>query len=143
MDLDPIFLSRLQFAFTIGFHILFPTLTMGLALFLIYLEGQWLRTRDQFFLDSAKFWSRIFALSFGTGVVSGVVLSYEIGLNWGEFSRITGNVLGPVMSYEVLTAFFLEAGFLGIMLFGWNRVGAKLHYLATLLVALEIGRAHV
>jgi cytochrome d ubiquinol oxidase subunit I len=136
MDLDPIFLSRLQFAFTIGFHILFPTLTMGLALFLIYLEGQWLRTRDQFFLDSAKFWSRIFALSFGTGVVSGVVLSYEIGLNWGEFSRITGNVLGPVMSYEVLTAFFLEAGFLGIMLFGWNRVAPKLHYLATLLVAL-------
>jgi cytochrome bd ubiquinol oxidase subunit I len=136
MDLDPIFLSRLQFAFTIGFHILFPTLTMGLALFLIYLEGQWLRTRDQFFLDSAKFWSRIFALTFGTGVVSGVVLSYEIGLNWGEFSRITGNVLGPVMSYEVLTAFFLEAGFLGIMLFGWNRVAPKLHYLATLLVAL-------
>jgi cytochrome d ubiquinol oxidase subunit I len=136
MEFDPTFLSRLQFAFTIGFHILFPTFTMGLALFLIYLEGQWLRTREAFFLDSAKFWSKIFALSFGTGVVSGVVLSYEIGLNWGEFSRITGNVLGPIMSYEVLTAFFLEAGFLGIMLFGWNRVGPKLHFFATVMVGL-------
>jgi cytochrome bd ubiquinol oxidase subunit I len=136
MEFDPVLLSRVQFAFTIGFHILFPTFTMGLALFLIYLEGQWLRTRDAFFLDSAKFWSKIFALTFGTGVVSGVVLSYEIGLNWGEFSRITGNVLGPIMSYEVLTAFFLEAGFLGIMLFGWNRVGPKLHYFATVMVAL-------
>ncbi len=136
MEFDPTFLSRVQFAFTIGFHILFPTFTMGLALFLIYLEGQWLRTREAFFLDSAKFWSKIFALSFGTGVVSGVVLSYEIGLNWGEFSRITGNVLGPIMSYEVLTAFFLEAGFLGIMLFGWNRVNPKLHYFATVMVGL-------
>ncbi|MGH8501426.1 MAG: cytochrome ubiquinol oxidase subunit I [Gammaproteobacteria bacterium] len=136
MDFDPLFLSRLQFAFTIGFHILFPTFTMGLALFLIYVEGQWLRTRDLFFLDSAKFWSKLFALSFGTGVVSGVVLSYEIGTNFGEFSRITGNVLGPIMSYEVLTAFFLEAGFLGIMLFGWNRVGPRLHYFATVMVGL-------
>jgi len=136
MDFDPLLLSRIQFAFTIAFHILFPTFTMGLGLFLIYLEGQWLRTHDAFFLDSAKFWSKIFALSFGTGVVSGVVLSYEIGLNWGEFSRITGNVLGPIMSYEVLTAFFLEAGFLGIMLFGWNRVGPKLHYFATVMVGL-------
>jgi cytochrome d ubiquinol oxidase subunit I len=136
MDFDPVFLSRAQFAFTIGFHILFPTLTMGLALFLIYLEGQWLRTRDGFFKDSARFWSNIFALSFGTGVVSGVVLSYEIGTNFGQFSRITGNVLGPIMSYEVLTAFFLEAGFLGIMLFGWNRVGPRLHYLSTMMVAL-------
>lgn len=136
MDFDPLFLSRLQFAFTIGFHILFPTLTMGLGLFLIYLEGQWLRTRDPFFVDNAKFWSKIFALSFGTGVVSGVVLSYEIGTNFGEFSRITGNVLGPIMSYEVLTAFFLEAGFLGIMVFGWNRVSPKLHYFATVMVGL-------
>lgn len=136
IDFDPLFLSRLQFAFTIGFHILFPTLTMGLGLFLIYLEGQWLRTHDPFFIDSAKFWSKIFALSFGTGVVSGVVLSYEIGTNFGEFSRITGNILGPIMSYEVLTAFFLETGFLGIMVFGWNRVGPKLHYFATVMVGL-------
>jgi len=136
MEFDPLLLSRVQFAFTIAFHIMFPTFTMGLGLFLIYLEGQWLRTRDSYFLDSAKFWSKIFALSFGTGVVSGVVLSYEIGLNWGEFSRITGNVLGPIMSYEVLTAFFLEAGFLGIMLFAWNRVGPKLHYFATVMVGL-------
>lgn len=136
MEFDPIILSRLQFAFTIGFHILFPTLTMGLALFLIWLEGQWLRTKAAFFKDSAMFWSKIFALSFGTGVVSGVVLSYEVGTNFGEFSRITGNVLGPIMSYEVLTAFFLEAGFLGIMLFGWNRVGPKLHFLSTVMVAL-------
>ncbi len=110
INFDPLFLSRLQFAFTIGFHILFPTLTMGLGLFLIYLEGQWLRTRDPFFVDSAKFWSKIFALSFGTGVVSGVVLSYEIGTNFGEFSRITGNVLGPIMSYEVLTRSFWRRG---------------------------------
>lgn len=136
MGFDATFLSRLQFAFTIGFHILFPTLTMGLAVFVAALEGRWLAKGDPFFLRAAQFWSRILALSFGMGVVTGVVLSYEIGTNWADFSRATGNILGPLMSYEVLTAFFLEAGFLGIMLFGWRRVGPKLHFFATAMVAL-------
>lgn len=118
MDADPLFLSRVQFAFTIGFHIIFPTLTIGLALYLVVLEGRWLATRDIFFKRAARFWAKLFALGFVMGVVSGVVLSYEIGTNFGNFSEVTGNVLGPLMSYEVLTAFFLEAGFLGIMLFG-------------------------
>ncbi len=136
MAWDAVFLSRVQFGFTIGVHILFPTLTMGLAVFVAALEGRWLMTRDAFFLRAAQFWTRILALSFGMGVVTGVVLSYEIGTNWGQFSRDTGNIVGPLMSYEVLTAFFLEAGFLGIMLFGWRRVGPKLHFFATAMVAL-------
>lgn len=131
---DPELLARIQFAFTIGFHILFPTLTMGLALYLVFLESAWLKTRDDFFLRAARFWTKPFTLTFGMGVVTGVVLSYEIGTNFGPWSEATGNVLGPLFAYEVLSAFFLEAGFLGIMLFGWNRVGPKLHYFATCMV---------
>ena len=136
MDVDALFLSRVQFAFTIGFHIIFPTLTIGLALYLVVLEGRWLATKEAFYKQAGRFWSKVFALGFVMGVVSGVVLSYEIGTNFGNFSEITGNVLGPLMSYEVLIAFFLEAGFLGIMLFGWERVGKRLHFTATTLVAL-------
>lgn len=136
MDLDPVFLSRAQFAFTISFHILFPTLTIGLGSYIAFLEGRWLMTKNPFLLAQAKFWSKIFALSFGMGVVSGIVLSYEVGTNFAPFATATGNVLGPLFSYEVLTAFFLEAGFLGVMLFGWNRVGRKLHFTATLAVAI-------
>jgi len=133
---DPVLLARLQFAFTIAFHILFPTLTIGLALFLVLVEVQWLRTRDALYYGLYRFWAKVFALAFGMGVVTGVVLSFQIGTNFSRFSEVTGNVLGPLLGYEVLTAFFLEAGFLGIMLFGWERVGDKLHFLATTLVTL-------
>ena len=136
MELDAVLLSRLQFAFTVGFHILFPTLTIGLAAYLAFVEWRWLRTRGDVYLAQYRFWVKIFALSFGMGVVSGIVLSYEFGTNFSRFSAATGDILGPLLSYEVLTAFFLEAGFLGIMLFGWNRVGPRLHFTATLMVAV-------
>jgi cytochrome bd ubiquinol oxidase subunit I len=135
-ELDPLLLSRIQFAFTISFHILFPSFTIGLAAWLFVLELIWLRTGKPIYMEIARHWSKIFAVSFGMGVVSGVVLSYEFGTNWSEFSRRGGNVIGPLMSYEVLTAFFLEAGFLGIMLFGWNRVPKAVHLFATGMVAL-------
>ncbi|MCF8470504.1 MAG: cytochrome ubiquinol oxidase subunit I, partial [Parvibaculum sp.] len=129
-------LARLQFAFTVSFHILFPTLTIGLAGFLVFFEAKHLRTGEQVWLRLYRFWVKIFALTFGMGVVSGLVLSYQFGTNWSEWSRITGPVLGPLIGFEVLTAFFLEAGFLGIMLFGWEKVGPRLHFLATCLVAI-------
>lgn len=136
MDFDALFLSRLQFAFTIAFHILFPAFTIGLAAYLAVLEGLWLWTKREAFKTLYLFWVKIFALSFGMGVVSGVVLSYQFGTNWSEFIRLTGGVIGPLLAYEVLTAFFLEASFLGVMLFGWKKVGPKLHFLSTCLVAV-------
>ena len=135
-ELDPLLLSRIQFAFTISFHILFPSFTIGLAAWLVVLEALWLKTGKAIYMDIALHWTKIFAVSFGMGVVSGVVLSYEFGTNWSELSRRGGNVIGPLMSYEVLTAFFLEAGFLGIMLFGWKRVPKWVHFFATCMVAL-------
>lgn len=136
MDLDALFLSRLQFAFTVAFHILFPAFTIGLAAFLAVLEGLWLATKREVFKTLYLFWVKVFAISFGMGVVSGIVLSYQFGTNWSEFIRLAGGVIGPLLAYEVLTAFFLEASFLGVMLFGWRRVGPKLHFLATLMVAV-------
>jgi cytochrome d ubiquinol oxidase subunit I len=136
VDLLTILLSRIQFGFTIGFHIIFPTLNIGLAIFITVMEALWLKNRNPDYLKICKFWTKIFALTFGMGVVSGVVLSYELGTNFGRFTAAVGSVLGPLFGYEVLSAFFLEAGFLGIMLFGWNRVGPKLHFCATLLVAI-------
>ncbi|MDP5150543.1 cytochrome ubiquinol oxidase subunit I [Rheinheimera baltica] len=136
MELDAALLSRIQFAFTVSFHIIFPSITIGLATLIAIWEGLWLKTANPVYLQLAKFWIKPFAITFGMGVVSGIVLSYEFGTNFSEFSRITGAVLGPLMAYEVLTAFFLEAGFLGIMLFGWQRVGPKLHFFATLVVAI-------
>lgn len=135
-DLDPLLLSRIQFAFTISFHIIFPSFTIGLAAWLVVLEALWLKTGKPVYRQVADHWTKIFAVSFGMGVVSGVVLSYEFGTNWSEFSRRGGNVIGPLMAYEVLTAFFLEAGFLGIMLFGRNRVPKWVHFFATCMVAL-------
>lgn len=132
--MDAIILSRIQFAFTLSFHILFPAITMGLALFIVFWETLWLKTREIEYYQLCRFWTKIFALAFGMGVVSGIVLSYEFGTNFSKFSETTGNILGPLMSYEVMTAFFLEAGFLGIMLFGWNRVSDTVHYLSTWLV---------
>jgi cytochrome d ubiquinol oxidase subunit I len=136
MELDAILLARLQFAFTIAFHIIFPSFTIGLASFLAVLEGLWLSTRRDVFRNLYLFWIRIFALSFGMGVVSGVVMSYELGTNWAEFSKAAAPVIGPLFAFEVLTAFFLEASFLGVMLFGWRRVGPGLHFVATVLVAV-------
>lgn len=134
--LDTILLSRTQFGFTIGFHILFPTLNIGLALFITIMEGIWLKAKNPLYLSICKFWTKVFALTFGMGVVSGIVLSYELGTNFGPFINAVGGVLGSLFAYEVLSAFFLEAGFLGVMLFGWNKVSPRLHYLATLLVMI-------
>ncbi|ARG97397.1 cytochrome ubiquinol oxidase subunit I [Legionella micdadei] len=129
-------LSRIQFAFSIGFHILFPTLNLGLAVFLVIMEAAWLKTQNPAYLAICKFWTKIFALTFGMGVVSGIVLAYQIGTNFGPFIAQFGNVLGALFAYETLTAFFLEAGFLGVMLFGWKRVPPSLHFTATLLVTI-------
>ena len=135
MGLDALLLSRLQFAFTIGWHIVFPSFTIGLASWLAVLEGLWLATGKAPFKTLYLFWLKVFALSFGMGVVSGVVMSYEFGANWSVFSARTGSVLGPLLAFEVLTAFFMEASFLGVMLFGWKKVGPRLHFAATCLVA--------
>jgi len=128
-------LARAQFAFTMSFHIVFPAFSIGLASYLAVLEALWLWTGRDVFLDLFKYWLKIFAVAFGMGVVSGIVMSYQFGTNWSVFADRTGPVLGPLMAYEVLTAFFLEAGFLGVMLFGLERVGHRLHFLATLMVA--------
>ncbi len=133
--LDALDLARLQFAFTVSFHIVFPAFSIGLASYLAVLEAQWLRTRDGTYLRLFNYWKTIFAVTFGMGVVSGIVMSYQFGTNWPVFSDKTGPVLGPMMGYEVMSAFFLEAGFLGVMLFGMNRVGPRLHFLATAMVA--------
>ncbi|MGN8260930.1 cytochrome ubiquinol oxidase subunit I [Pseudomonas sp. SMSB3] len=129
-------LARMQFAFTVSFHILFPAITIGLASYLAVLEGLWLRTDNRVYRDLYHFWSKIFAVNFGMGVVSGLVMAYQFGTNWSRFSEFAGSVTGPLLTYEVLTAFFLEAGFLGVMLFGWNRVGRGLHFFSTCMVAL-------
>jgi len=136
IDADAVFLSRVQFAVTLAFHIIFPTLSIGLAAFLAVIEALWLKTRDELYFHIYRFWVKVFGLSFGLGVVSGVVLSFEFGTNFSVFSDTTGNVLGPLLGYEVMTAFFLEASFLGIMLFAWHRVGNRLHFISTCIVAL-------
>ena len=135
-SLDPVVLARIQFAFTISFHIIFPALTIGLASFLAVLEWRWLKTEKDVYKEIYKFWIKLFAIAFGMGVVSGVVMSYQFGTNWSMFSDKTGNVIGPLLSFEVLTAFFLEASFLGIMLFGWGRVSKRMHFTATCIVAI-------
>ncbi|KAB8173748.1 cytochrome ubiquinol oxidase subunit I [Lysobacter maris] len=134
--MDPLLLSRIQFGFVVSFHILFPAFTIGLASWLAFVESRWLRTRDTVWRDLYFFWTKIFAVSFGMGVVSGIVMSFQFGTNWAVLSEQAGNILGPLLSYEVLTAFFLEATFLGVMLFGWGRVSEKLHFLSTCMVAL-------
>ncbi|MGE4242472.1 cytochrome ubiquinol oxidase subunit I [Ramlibacter sp.] len=134
--MDALLLARIQFAFTISFHIVFPALTIGLASYLAVLEALWMRTRDREYLDLFNFWKKVFAVAFGMGVVSGLVMAYQFGTNWSEFSKFAGGVTGPLLAYEVLTAFFLEAGFLGVMLFGMRKVGPGLHFFATLMVAL-------
>ena len=133
---DALTLARIQFAFTVSFHFIFPAFTIGLASYLAVLEALWLLTGRHVYFTLFEYWLKIFALAFGMGVVSGIVLTYQFGTNWSVFSDKTGPVIGPLMAYEVMTAFFLEAGFLGVMLFGMNRVGRTLHFSATLLVAI-------
>ena len=136
MALDTVLLSRLQFAFTIGYHILWPAYTIGISGFIVILNLFWLRTRNEVYRDLLRFWIHLFALGFAMGVVTGIVLSYEIGTNWSVFAARTSNVIAPFFTYEVLTAFFLEAGFIGIMLFGMDRFPPRLHMLACVMVAL-------
>lgn len=138
--LDPqgtaLVLARMQFAFTVSFHFIFPAFSIGLASYLAVLEALWLKTGKALYLDLFRYWLKIFSVVFAMGVVSGLVMSYQFGTNWSVFSDKVGGVIGPLMAYEVLTAFFLEAGFLGVMLFGMNRVGRRLHFAATLMVAI-------
>jgi cytochrome bd ubiquinol oxidase subunit I len=134
--MDAVFLSRLQFALTTAFHIIFPTLTIGLALYLVVVEFLWLRTKNEIYYRMYRFWVKIFAIHFAVGVVSGITLEFEFGTNFARFSDAVANVIAPLMAYEGMTAFFLEAGFLGIMLFGWKRVPPLVHFLSTCLVAL-------
>ncbi len=136
MELDTFLLSRIQFAANISFHILFPTITIALCWFLLFFRVQYNRTQDDVWMRCYRFWVKIFALSFAIGVVSGLVMSFQFGTNWPGYMETVGNIAGPLLGYEVLTAFFLEATFLGIMLFGINRVSARVHTLATLLVAI-------
>ena len=134
---DALLLARIQFAFTVAFHFIFPAFTIGLSSYLAVLNGLFLWKKDEKYLVLFNFWIKIFAVTFAMGVVSGITMSYQFGTNWSVFSDRAGPVIGPLMAYEVLTAFFLEAGFLGIMLFGRNRVGAKLHMFALSLIHIS------
>ena len=133
---DPVVLARLQFAANITFHILFPTISIGMGWFLLFFKTRFVATGEQYWMDAYQFWIKIFALTFALGVVSGITMSFQFGTNWPGFMNTVGNVAGPLLAYEVLTAFFLEATMLGIMLFGRGRVSEGVHTLATWLVAL-------
>ncbi len=136
MDFDPVLLARLQFAFTVTFHIIFPSFTIGLSAYIATLGVLWARSGEERYHQLMRFWTRIFAVSFAMGVVSGLVLSYQFGTNWSRFSLLVGNVIGPLIGYEVLMAFFLEATFLGVLLFGFNRVPPWLYVLSAAIVAV-------
>src|SRR5260370_9784053 len=147
---DVLSLARIQFAFTVSFHIIFPALSIGLSSFIAVLEGLWLKTGRHVYKDLCLYWSKIFAVAFGMGVVSGIVMSYEFGTNWSGFSSFAGGVTGPLLDYEVMTAFFLEAGVLCALLFGGHPAGPAPHLLATpppppraLPSMFSNGRAHI
>ena len=131
-------LSRTQFAFTVSFHILFPAFSIGLSTFLMIFEATWLITKKDIYLNIVKFWAKVFALTFGMGVVSGIVMEFQFGTNWAGFAEKVGPVLGVLFTYEVLTAFFIEAGALGIMIFGWGKINKYLHFLATFVVFIGV-----
>lgn len=131
-------LSRIQFAFTISFHIIFPAFSVGLATFLMIFEALWLITKNDKYLSIVKFWTKIFALTFGMGVVSGIVMEFQLGANWAGFSQKVGPVLGSLFTYEVLTAFFIEAGALGIMLFGWGKINKYVHFIANFTIFVGV-----
>jgi cytochrome d ubiquinol oxidase subunit I len=134
--MDPVTLSRVQFAITIMFHYLFPPLAIGMGAFLVFLEGRYLKTRDPQFEAATKFWTKIFALNFALGVASGIVMEFQFGTNWAAYSRYVGDVFGSALAAEGIFAFFLESGFLALLVFGWDKVSARMHFFATLMVAL-------
>src|SRR5689334_9050743 len=134
MDLDVVFLSRLQFAFTIMFHYLFPPLTIGMGVVLVYLEGMYLRTCESIYETAAKFWTSLFAVSFAMGVATGIVMEFQFGTNWAVYSRFVGDVFGSALASEGIFAFFLESGFLAVLVFGWDRVSPRVHLFSTLMV---------
>src|SRR5688500_7439960 len=135
-SLDPLLLARIQFAANITFHILFPTISIGLGWWLVFFRARWLATRDERWLIAWRYWTKIFALTFAIGVVSGITMSFQFGTNWPGFMARAGNIAGPLLGYEVLTAFFLEATFLGVMLFGKHLVSNRTHLIASALVAI-------
>jgi cytochrome bd ubiquinol oxidase subunit I len=134
--MDPIYLSRVQFALTIMFHYLFPPLTIGLGALLVILEGAWLKTGDAGYKSAAKFWTKIFALNFAMGVVTGIVMEFQFGTNWATYSRYVGDVFGSALAAEGIFAFFLESGFLAVLVFGWDRVSPRMHFFSALMVSL-------
>src|SRR5215210_1483707 len=136
MDLDVTLLSRIQFSLTIMFHYLFPPLTIGMGVVLVYLEGMYLRTKEPIYETAAKFWTSLFAVSFAMGVATGIVMEFQFGTNWAPYSRFVGDVFGSALAAEGIFAFFLESGFLAVLVFGWDRVGKKMHFFATVMVAL-------
>src|SRR6185312_3787617 len=136
MGLDTVLLSRIQFALTIGYHILWPAYSIGISGFIVLLNVLWLATKRSVYHELMRFWIHLFALGFAMGVVTGVVISYEIGTNWSGYANKVSNVIGPFFTYEVMSAFFLEAGFIGMMLFGFNRVGKGMHFVSCVMVAL-------
>jgi len=133
---DVLWLSRLQFAFTISFHYIYPPLSIGLGVILVLIEGLWLKTKNPLYHQLARFWTKVFALTFAMGVATGIVMEFEFGTNWATYSRFVGDIFGSALAAEGIFAFFLESGFLAVLLFGWDKVGPKLHFLATCMVAL-------
>ncbi len=133
---DPAFLSRLQFAFTVMFHYIFPPLTIGLGVFLVCMESLWLKTKNEHYHSQAKFWTRIFGIIFALGVASGIVMEFQFGTNWADYARCVGDIFGSPLAAEGIFAFFLESGFLAILLFGWDKVGPKMHLFSSCMVAL-------
>src|SRR3990172_310830 len=133
---DVVLMSRIQFALTIMFHYLFPPLTIGMGVVLVYLEAMYLRTGENIYEQAARFWTKIFAVNFAIGVATGIVMEFQFGTNWAAYSRFVGDVFGSALAAEGIFAFFLESGFLAVLVFGWDRVGPKSHFFATLMVAL-------
>src|SRR6188768_161896 len=135
MDLDVVFLSRVQFALTIMFHYLFPPLTIGMGVVLVYLESMYFRTREPIYETAAKFWTSLYAVSFAMGVATGIVMEFQFGTNWAPYSRFVGDVFGSALAAEGIFAFFLESGFLAVLVFGWDRVSPGMHFFSALMVA--------
>lgn len=133
MTLDVVLLSRLQFALTIMFHYLFPPLTIGMSVVLVYLEGMFLKTREPIYETAARFWTQLFAVTFAVGVATGIVMEFQFGTNWAAYSRYVGDVFGSALAAEGIFAFFLESGFLAVLVFGWDKVGPRFHFFATLM----------
>ncbi|HVV72025.1 MAG TPA: cytochrome ubiquinol oxidase subunit I, partial [Verrucomicrobiae bacterium] len=134
--MDVLALARLQFGATISFHYIYPPLSIGLGMMLVIMEAVWLWTRDAVYHQMARFWTRVFALTFAIGVATGIVMEFEFGTNWATYSRFVGDVFGSALAAEGIFAFFLESGFLALLLFGWDRVGRKLHFFSTCMVCL-------